>query len=142
MVNDVVLYLNEVTDHELALSLRPYLEAAICSTAMDCQLVRFWMENYIARYPEYMASPILSSFVYGGPNIDNHALAAITTKDVAWVRTYKTSIYNLGGWARRAVLNASRVLPSDERKHWLKLFSSNSPLVLDRWVAAWVAETT
>ena len=53
----------------------------------------------------------------------------------------KANVYNLGGWARRAVLNSSRVLPSDERTHWLKMFINNSPVLLDRWVARWVQQT-
>lgn len=141
MVNDVVLYLHEVTSGDMLEKLRPLLENVAHSPALDSQLVRFWIESYIAQYPEYMASRTLSSLVYSGPNIDNHARAAITTKNVAWVRSQKASIYNLGGWGRRAVLNASRVLPSDERTHWLKLFSGNSPVLLDRWVAKWVQET-
>ncbi len=141
VVNDVVLYLHEVTDSPMAHALRPKLEAIANSPALDTQLVRFWIESYVAQYPEYMASPALSQLVYGGTNIDNQALAAITTKNVAWVRSHKASIYNLGGWGRRAVLHASRILPSDERIHWLKLFSGNSPVLLDRWVAKWVQET-
>lgn len=141
VVNDVVLYLHEVTDSTLAQALRSKLETIVNSPALDTQLVRFWIESYVAQYPEYMASPILTRLVYGGPNIENQALAAITTKNVAWVRSRKASIYNLGGWGRRAVLHASRVLPSDERTHWLKLFSGNSPVLLDRWVAKWVQET-
>ena len=84
----------------------------------------------------------IHQFVFGGTNIENQALAAITTKNIAWVRDHKASIYNLGGWSRRAVLNAARVLPSDERKHWLKLIIRNSQVLLDRWVAKWVLETT
>lgn len=141
VVNDVVLYLQEVTDSDLAKDLCPYLEAIADSPALDSQLVRFWIEWHVAQYPEYMASPRLQQLIYGGSNIDNQALAAITTKNVAWVRSHKALIYNLGGWGRRAVLNASRVLPSDERTHWLKLFSGNSPLLLDRWVAKWVLDT-
>ena len=76
---------------------------------MDTQLVRYWIESYLAKYPAYMSSSILSQFVYGGPNIENQAVAATTTKNVAWVRDHKASIYNLGGWGRRAVLNAARV---------------------------------
>ncbi|MCH5376713.1 MAG: hypothetical protein JJ992_22335 [Planctomycetes bacterium] len=88
VVNDIVLYLDEVTDHDLAISLRPRLEAIIGLEAMARQLVRFWIENYIARYPEYMASHALAKFIYGGPNIEYHALVAITTKYVAWVRAH------------------------------------------------------
>ena len=140
-VNDVALYLNEVTDTELANELRPVVEELISSSALDSQLVRFWMEWYVAQHPEFMKSPKIHSFVFGGTNVENQALAAITTKNVAWVRNHKTTVYNLGGWSRRAVLNASRVLPSDERNNWLKLFIGNSPVILDRWVAKWVLET-
>ncbi|WP_341909363.1 RNA-directed DNA polymerase [Polaromonas sp. YR568] len=141
VVNDVVLYLHEVTDAAMPAKLRPHLEAIVESPALDAQLVRYWVESYIAQYKEYMASPILRGLIYSGTNIENQAIAAITTRNVAWVRHHKASIYNLGGWGRRAVLNASRVLPSDERVHWLKLFSANTPLLLDRWVAKWVQET-
>lgn len=141
VVNDVILYLDEVTDAVLAVSLRSKIETLIGSSSIDSQLVRFWMEWYVARYLEYMDSPIIRNFVFGGKNIENQAIAAITTKDVAWVRNYKTSVYNLGGWSRRAILNSSRILPSDERTHWLKLFIGNSPVILDRWVAKWVLET-
>jgi len=104
-------------------------------------LVRFWIEWYVAQYPEFMQSAKIHQFVFGGANVENQARAAITTKNVAWVRDHKAGVYNLGGWARRAVLHASRVLPSDERNHWLKLFIGNSPVLLDRWVAKWVLET-
>lgn len=140
-VNDVVLYLREVTDADLAKALRPIVEALLESPALDSQLVRFWMEWYVAQYADFMQSPKIHQFIFGSTNVENQALAAITTKNVAWVRNHKATVYNLGGWARRAVLNASRVLPSDERNHWLKLFVGNSPVILDRWVAMWVLDT-
>lgn len=140
-VNDVAVYLHEVTDPDLAVELRPIIEGLVGSPALDSQLVRFWMEWYVAQYPEFMQSQAIHQFVFGGANVENQALAAITTKNVAWVRNHKAGVYNLGGWSRRAVLNAARVLPSDERTHWLKLFIGNSPVVLDRWVAKWVLET-
>lgn len=141
-VNDVALYLQEVTNEELAEELCPLLEELITSPSLDSQLVRFWMEWYVAQYSVFMKSAKLYHFVFSGINVENQSLAAITTKNVAWVRNHKATVYNLGGWARRAILNASRVLPSDERNHWLKLFIANSPVVLDRLVAKWVLETT
>jgi hypothetical protein len=141
-VNDVVLYLHKVTDADLAAELRPTIEGLIGAPALDSQLVRFWLEWYLAQHLEFMQSQAIHQFVFGGLNVENKALAAITTKNVAWVRNHKASVYNLGGWSRRAVLNAARVLPSDERNHWLKLFIGNSPVVLDRWVAKWVLETS
>jgi hypothetical protein len=140
-VSDVVLYLREVTDAALANTLRPTIEELLLSPALDNQLVRFWIEWYLAHYPEFLESAKIHQYIFGGLNIENQALAAIATKNIAWVRNHKAGVYNLGGWARRAVLNASRVLPSDERTHWLKMFIGNSPVLLDRWVAKWVQET-
>lgn len=140
VVNDVVLYLHQITDDDVAGRLVGPLRKVIKTNAMDSQLTRYWLESYLAQYPTYMHSKRLSSFVLGGPNIENQALAAITTKNVAWVRTQKNSLGNLGGWARRAVLHASRVLPSDERKHWLKHVADNSQVLLDKWVARWVSD--
>ena len=48
-------------------------------------------------------------------------------QDLAWVREHKTKLYDLGGWERRALLNAARVLPTDERDHWLKLTEAQLP---------------
>lgn len=140
-INDVALYLQEVTDQDLASDLLPRILPLLDSDAVDSQLVRFWMEWYVAQHSAYMSNKKMHQFVFGGDNIENQALAAISTKNVAWVRDHKASVYNLGGWARRAVLNASRVLPSDERTHWLKMFINGSPVVLDRWVAKWVSDT-
>lgn len=141
VVNDVVLYLKEVTDKHVAIAITKKLEALIPLPALDNQLVRFWVEWYVAQYPDFMSSPKIHAFVFDGQNIENQALAAISTKNVAWVRNHKAGIYNLGGWARRAVLNSARVLPGDERNHWLKMIIHNSPVLLDRWVAKWVLET-
>jgi len=140
-ISDVILYLREVTDAALATTLSAAAEELLGSSALDNQLVRFWTEWYLAQYPEFLQSSKIRQFIFGGANIECQALAAIATKNVAWVRNHKTGVYNLGGWARRAVLNSSRVLPSDERTHWLKMFIGNSPVILDRWVAKWVQET-
>jgi hypothetical protein len=140
-VSDVVLYLREVTDSTLATLLRPKFESLLSSPALDNRLVRYWVEWYLAQYPEYLKSAKIRKYIFGSMNIENQALAAIATNNVSWVRNHKAGIYNLGGWGRRAVLNASRVLPSDERTPWLKMFIGNSPVLLDRWMARWVQET-
>jgi hypothetical protein len=140
-INDVVLYLQEVTDDDLANNLKGEIERIVQSPAVDSQICRFWIEWYVAQHSIYLSSEVLRSFVFNGPNIENQALAAITTKNVAWVRSHKATVYNLGGWARRAVLHSSRVLPGDERHHWLQMFIASSPVMLDRWVAKWVQDT-
>lgn len=141
VINDVALYLHEVTDDYFIERFLPTIEKTIEKPAIDSQICRFWLEWYIAQNSILLKSPTLHAFIFNGPNIENQAQAAITNRNVAWVRNHKATVYNLGGKARRAVLNSSRVLPSDERTHWLKLFISNSPVLLDRLVAQWVQKT-
>jgi hypothetical protein len=143
-VNDVIRYLHEITDADadLAGELRPVFESLLSAQALDNPLVRLWVEWYLAQYPAYLGSSQIHQYIFGGPNLENQSIAAITTKNVAWVRNHKTSVYNVGGRERRAILNAARVLPSDERNPWLKIFMTTSPAQLDRWVAKWVQETS
>ena len=142
VINDVVLYLAEVTTDELIVTLLPSIKALLSSDVVDNELVRFWIEWYLARYQAFLFQADIHTFIFSGGNVENQARAAITEKNLAWVRDHKTSIFNLGGWARRAVLNAARILPGDEKKNWLGLVIANSPIILDRWVANWVLETT
>jgi Reverse transcriptase (RNA-dependent DNA polymerase) len=141
VVNDAMLYLHEVTTPTLAQELQLHLEEISRDPALQNQIVRFWFEWYIAQHETLLNSETLRNFVMGGANIENQAQAAITTRNVAWVRNQKTNISSLGTWGRRAVLRASQVLPSDERNHWLKLFTGNAPAPLEKWVAKWVIES-
>jgi Reverse transcriptase (RNA-dependent DNA polymerase) len=141
VVNDVILYFVEIHDEDLAKTLVPHFANLLKTPVVNNQLVRYWLEWYLARDLVYLANPAVRAFIFDGPNVDNQARAAITLKNIAWVRDHKAGIYNLGNWGRRAVLDAARILPSDERTHWLKLCIANSPVILDRWVAQWVLET-
>ncbi|HVY23723.1 MAG TPA: RNA-directed DNA polymerase [Steroidobacteraceae bacterium] len=140
-VNDVMLYLRDTASFAGTTAQIPKMRKIVKSVTMDSPLVRYWVEWYLSQFVTFMNDTQLSRFVFQGPNVENQAVAAITTKNVAWVRDHKGNIYNLGNRARRAVLHAARVLPSDERKHWLKYFAGNSPVQLDKWVARWVEET-
>ena len=103
--------------------------------------MRLWLEHFIASQPGLLASQKLKGFLMNGPNIENKARAAITLGDIAWVRTHKAQIYNVGARARRSIINAARVLPSDERNPWLNLVAQNAALPLERWLAGWVKAT-
>lgn len=141
VINDVVLYLKKITSNEVAKALAPEFAKLLDHKVFDNELVRFWTEWYFAQYPAFLGNPDIRAFVHKTPFVENRALAAITEHDIAWVREMKSEIFHLGSWDRRAVLNAARVLPGDEREHWLKLTIGSSPILLDRWVAKWVLET-
>ncbi|MCX7515181.1 reverse transcriptase domain-containing protein [Frateuria hangzhouensis] len=135
---DVFIYLLEVTDDALAMDLCPAVSALCSADVARCSLVKYWLEFFIATQPRFLSVPKLKGFVFQGSNMEHKALAAITSKDLAWVRSQKANIYNVGSRARRAIIHSSKVLPSDERNNWLKLVIQNSVSPLERWVASWV----
>jgi reverse transcriptase-like protein len=141
VMNDVVLYLNEVSNPALRNELQPLLRDVLSCEAVNNRLVRYWLEWYVCQHESHLADHAIRTFVAGSQNIENQALAAITTRNVQWVREKKPDVLGMADWARRAIFNAARVLPSDEREHWLKMCRANSPILLDRLVATWVIET-
>lgn len=138
---DLFLYLEEVIDASTTPAIKAGLEEVSNLQEANCALVRLWLEYFIASHSSLLASQKLKAFVMTGPNIENKARAATTMSDIAWVRTHKAQIYNVGARARRAIINAARVLPSDERNPWLNLVAQNSALPLERWLAGWVKAT-
>ena len=141
VINDVALYLAEMTDDDFVNQWRETLGEIVTSTVLDLYIVRFWMEWYLAAHSGYLSEPKIRNFIYSTPNFVNRAKAAITEGDLAWVRQQKAELHHLGSWERRALLDAARVLPGDEREHWLKLTEGGSPVLIDRWMAKWVRET-
>ncbi|MCC8688347.1 RNA-directed DNA polymerase [Xanthomonas campestris] len=138
---DLFLYLEEVIDSSTIPIIKIGLEEVCDLQEANCALVRLWLEHFIASHSSLLASHKLKGFVMTGPNTENKARAAITLGDIAWVRTHKAQIYNVGARARRAIINASRVLPSDERNPWLNLVAQNAALPLERWLAGWIKAT-
>ncbi|GGJ98222.1 RNA-directed DNA polymerase [Pseudomonas matsuisoli] len=138
---DLFLYLEEVMDALTSPMIKSGLEKVCDLRESNCALVRLWLEHFISSHASLLASQRLKRFVMTGPNIENKARAAITLGDIAWVRTHKAQIYNVGARARRSIINAARVLPSDERNPWLGLVAQNAALPLDKWLANWVKAT-
>jgi len=138
---DLFLYLEEVMDASTSPTIKASLEDICDLQESNCALVRLWLEQFISSHTSLLASQKLKSFVMTGPNIENKARAAITLSDIAWVRTHKGQIYNVGARARRSIINSARVLPSDERNPWLSLVAQNAAQPLERWLANWVKAT-
>jgi len=138
---DLFLYLEEIMGPLTSSDIKSGLESLCEHPEANCALVRFWLEHFISSHAELLASAKLKAFVAAGPNIENKARAAITLGDITWVRMHKAQIYNVGARARRAIINAARVLPSDERNPWLGLVAQNAALPLERWLANWVKAT-
>jgi len=140
VISDVMLYFDEITDEEFSKAWAERFAGLVCDEVLDNELVRYWIEWYWSKYAGYLNRPEIRNHIAGSSFIDNQARAAITTRNLAWVRDKKTEKIHLGSWERRAVLNAARVQPSEERRHWLQMTIAHSPILIDRWVAKWVLD--
>lgn len=142
IINDVCLYLSVITDSDFIKEQKNNLIKISKSETMNRMLVRLWFEWYIANNSELLKIPELSNFIFRGPNITSQAQAAITSRNQSWVREYKSKLYTLGNWERRAVLYSGKILAKDERDNWLKIVEQGSTVPLDRYIAKWVRESS
>ncbi len=142
VVNDVVLYFDALTDSEFVKEIQPKLPLLLNEKAIESELVRFWTEWYLSGHSEFLKNSEIRQFIYDSPFIENRARAAISERNISWVREMKGRMSSLGNWERRAVLNATKILSKDEREHWLKPMINSAPIQLDRWIAKWVYDTS
>jgi len=141
VVSDVMIYVSQITDDTNINSIQHHIEKISASTAMNNPLASYWLEWYIARSSILLKGTNAINLINVSKNIEHQALAAITGNNLAWVRSMKTQIYNTSSKGRRAILYATKILPSDERTHWLRMTIGSTQFIIDKWVATWVLDT-
>lgn len=139
IANDVVLYLRKLSDTQFCMKYVERLSALCKAGKFDSYMVRVWMEWYLSEHKEYVLDPVIRQFLYSSPRLIAQARAAVTERNLAWVRERKAKILNYAKWDRRAIIYSAQVLPKDERSHWLNGLQKQVSLeALDRWVVEWV----
>lgn len=142
VVSDAMIYVNQVVDETNIGGYSWHFEAIVASPEMNNPLARYWVEWMVAKYAVLISGPNARQLINTSINTEHQATAAITTNNIAWVRHMKNQIYNVSNKGRRAVLHSTRILPSDERTHWLRMTIGTTPMLIDKWVANWVLQTT
>jgi len=142
VVSDAMIYISQIIgDSDPSLFLVE-IESIADSSSMKNPLARYWMEWFIAHHSELLEGVKSRTLINTSINIENQAIAAITGNNIAWVRQMKSQIYNMSARGRRAVLYSTKILPSDERTHWLKMTIGSTQFLIDKWVATWVLATS
>ncbi|EKO3415952.1 hypothetical protein FNO25_000806 [Vibrio fluvialis] len=141
VINDVILYFKSITDEEWIKSNTKKIIKVLDLPCANSQLVRYWLEWYFSSYKSWLKKREIKKYLNNSPFIENQAFAAITSKNVSWVREHKNKVFYVGEKGKRAILYSTKILPSDERKNWLRNISKNSPEELDRWVIKWLLDT-
>ncbi|RWX54846.1 RNA-directed DNA polymerase [Photobacterium chitinilyticum] len=136
-INDVCLYLNSVTDDAFVAESKSALIALVESEFIGTGVVKYWFEWYIANNLATLKVRPLKRFLIDNGSIIAQSSAAITAKDVSWVRGMKTKYNSVGGWDKRAILRAVEILPKSEIEQWQSLVGEESS-VLEKATMDWV----
>ncbi len=141
VVSDAMIYISQIISEGSVSHIQGYIETICASESMNNPLARYWIEWFVAHHAQLLSGVNAQQMINTSTNIENQAIAAVTGKNIAWVRHMKAQIYNMSARGRRAVLYSTRILPSDERTHWLKMTIGSTQFLIDKWVAVWVLET-
>lgn len=137
VLNSVAFYLAEITQKYGKDAMAEKLETWILNTHKLSDLERIWIEWAILKENLFEVSPALKQFINKSHNISSQAQMAFKERNVAWVRKYKDEIFALSPQSLRAVIYASRVLPDDERKPWLKQLKRSFTGIVDIALIDW-----
>jgi hypothetical protein len=141
VINDVVLYLNQITNDEFIKAYRKKLSHMCSENVFHSQMVKLWMEWYFSEHKAFLESPEIRNFLYSSERIIYQARAAIVEKNQAWIKGQKTKLLHYATSDRRAVIFAAKLLSNDEREKWLKPFlKGNQMSETDKWVIEWVID--
>ncbi|HDX4396523.1 TPA: RNA-directed DNA polymerase, partial [Enterobacter bugandensis] len=141
VINDVILYFQTILSKEWISLNCDRLLSITHATSMQQNMVRYWTEWFFASNEFLLQVPEIRRFVFQSDSVEIQALAALTSKNVAWVRDSKKQVYYVGEKGKRAILRSTKILPKDERDNWLKNIEQNAPEELDRWIVKWIIET-
>jgi hypothetical protein len=141
VINDVVLYFKAMQSETFETDNLQNFISIIESDATTPKLVRYWLEWYFANNSTLLKNNKIKRFINQSEFVENQALAAITSKNVAWVRDHKNRVFYVGEKGKRAILYASQILPKDERNNWLRNIDKSTPEELDKWLIKWLLDS-
>lgn len=137
VINNVILYLNDVTSEVNISSITDFFKKWINTQSVENELQRIWVEWYLTQHLSLIKDKAIIEFLTTSPSLITQAKIAVFLKNLSWIRDKKSQMLHSGSWERRAILFASQILPSDERKNWLKQIESESPYLLDKLICKW-----
>lgn len=141
VVSDAMIYVSQSVGEACLHNYQNEIEAICKSNAVRNPLVRYWLEWFIAHHSSLLQGANAKKLIDTTINIENQSIAAVTNHNISWIRRMKSQIHNTSPRARRAILFAAKILPSDERNNWLRLTIGSPHSSIDKWVATWILKT-
>lgn len=139
VVNDVVLYLEAITNNENIPTLIPLLIDVALSGDFEDKAINEWFSWYISNHRKLLDVKELRFVFSNSSRLSYAARAAVRLKNVSWVRERKESLLNCTNWDRRAIIYASQLMADDEKRKWLEPLKKKPTItLLDKWMIDWV----
>ncbi|MEZ0233086.1 MAG: RNA-directed DNA polymerase [Methylophilaceae bacterium] len=143
VMNDIVLYLEAVTNTETINSIRKHLRDLLLETQLEDEATKEWICWYIGNHESLSRDSILRVLFENPTRLANIARSVIRTKTISWVRQKKEALLSVGHWDRRAIIHSAQILTKDEKEIWLKSIKQHPSLdILDKWTIDWVLAGT
>lgn len=141
VINDVILYFKALSNSKWIKQNRTKFISIISAASINQSLVRYWVEWFFSGNEILLQFPEIRKFITLSDFVEHQSLAAITSKNVSWVRDNKNKVFYVGEKGKRAILRSTRILPKDERDNWLRNIEKNTPEELDRWIIKCIIDT-
>lgn len=139
VMNDLVLYLDAITSRDNIHRICTAVRDMLVDQSFDDKATAEWFSWYVSKHRVLAADDEVRQVLNFADGLRYRATAAVTLRSVAWVRTHKDNLLNLGPWDRRAVIFSAQILSKDEREKWLRSVSRSASLsLLDKWLIDWV----
>ncbi|EGU38033.1 RNA-directed DNA polymerase [Vibrio splendidus] len=140
VINDVVLYLDKVTnDRYIELNVSKFEDLVQSNGYADLPFVRFWLAEYFRRNTNFLKSAVIADYVAGSLHHEAYADHIIESSNLAEFRRIRGNLNEVSDKKRRAIFKASLVTAKDDRDAWLKSISRRySGNIIDVSVIKWV----
>ncbi|WP_312950379.1 RNA-directed DNA polymerase [Superficieibacter sp.] len=142
VINDVILYFQALSNTKWINDNKDNFISLLSAPSIKQSMVRYWLEWYFSASEILLQIAEIKRFINQSDFIENQAFAAMTSKNVSWVRDNKNKVFYVGEKGKRAILRSTKILPQDERNNWLRNIEKNTPEELDRWIIKWVMDTS
>ena len=140
VINDVVLYLDKVTNPRfIELNVSKFENLVQDNSYARLPFVRLWLAEYFRRNTNFLKSPVIADYVAGSLHHEAYADHIIESSNLSEFRHIKASLNEVSDRKRRAIFKASLVTAKDDRDAWLNSISRRySTNIIDVSVIKWV----
>jgi len=135
VVREVCMYLRKIVNTETVNGAADKFLAILELEEAKLPYVNMWLAWLYS--DESFSGPAFRLAIGKFEQLRDQALLAKRSRDLSWVKSRKNGLDTLGPYEKRAVLYASQILSSDERKVWMGIVKERGDL-LEQVVASYL----